>query len=286
MKINWFPGHMTKSLRMMKAEMDKVDIVIYVIDSRAVNSSLNPEFVSFVSNKPVLYVLNKFDLCDESKSLLISKKLKNENSEVIKLDASKSGAGKIVEPLLMKLAKKKVEKYKSKGITLLPRAMVIGIPNCGKSTLINNLCKQARAITGNRPGVTRGKQVVTLSSGIQLYDTPGTLWPKFESDQIGLNLSLIGSIKDEVVDNNYLARYLINFMIRNYPQNLEKRYNIKIESLDAGEVIEEIAKSRGFLIKGGELDIDRTTSMLITEFRKGLLGKVTLDWWKTLLMDK
>ncbi len=275
--INWFPGHMTKTLRMMKAEMDKVDVVIYVIDSRIVASSLNPEFVSFIKNKPVLYVLNKFDLCDEKKTIEISKNLKRENAVVIKLDASKSGAGKIVEPLILKLAQNKIEKFKKKGIKILPRAMVIGVPNCGKSTLINNLCKGAKTETGNRPGVTRGKQVVTLKSGIQLYDTPGTLWPKFESDETGLNLALVGSIKDEIVDSNYLARYLISFLSKNYAKELENRYKINLEDKDDNAIIQDIAKARGFLIKGGEFDFERTCSMLVNEFRKGLIGKITLD---------
>lgn len=275
--INWFPGHMTKTLRMMKAEMDKVDVVIYVIDSRIVASSLNPEFVSFIKNKPVLYVLNKFDLCDEKKTLEISKNLKRENAIVIKLDASKSGAGKIVEPLILKLAQNKIEKFRKKGIKILPRAMVIGVPNCGKSTLINNLCKGAKTETGNRPGVTRGKQVVTLKSGIQLYDTPGTLWPKFESDETGLNLALVGSIKNEIVDTNYLAKYLVNYLSKNYNNELEYRYKIKLEEKDAIEILQDIGKIRGFLIKGGEIDYDRTCAMLITEFRKGLIGKITLD---------
>lgn len=275
--INWFPGHMTKTLRMMKAEMDKVDVVIYVIDSRIVASSLNPEFVSFIKNKPVLYVLNKFDLCDEKKTLEISKNLKRENAIVIKLDASKSGAGKIVEPLILKLAQNKIEKFRKKGIKILPRAMVIGVPNCGKSTLINNLCKGAKTETGNRPGVTRGKQVVTLKSGIQLYDTPGTLWPKFESDETGLNLALVGSIKDEIVDINYLAKYLVNYLSKNYINELEYRYKIKLEEKDDIEIIQDIGKIRGFLIKGGDVDFDRACSMLVNEFRKGLIGKITLD---------
>ena len=275
--INWFPGHMTKTLRMMKAEMDKVDVVIYVIDSRIVASSLNPEFVSFIKNKPVLYVLNKFDLKKKKKTLEISKNLKRENAIVIKLDASKSGAGKIVEPLILKLAQNKIEKFRKKGIKILPRAMVIGVPNCGKSTLINNLCKGAKTETGNRPGVTRGKQVVTLKSGIQLYDTPGTLWPKFESDETGLNLALVGSIKNEIVDTNYLAKYLVNYLSKNYNNELEYRYKIKLKEKDAIEILQDIGKIRGFLIKGGEIDYDRTCAMLITEFRKGLIGKITLD---------
>lgn len=275
--INWFPGHMTKSLRMMKAEMDKVDIVIYLLDSRAVKSSLNPEFVSFIKSKPVLFVLNKFDLCDGQKTLASAKFLEKENAIVIKLDASKSGAGKIIEPILMKLAHDKVEKYKKKGINILPRAMVIGVPNCGKSTLINNLCKESKTQTGNRPGVTRGKQIVTLKSGIQLYDTPGTLWPKFEKQEIGLNLALVGSIKNEVVDVNHLAKYLVDILKRDYPEAILKRYSVAVDNKDSLDIIEEIAKKRGFLLKGAEIDYDRACAMLVTEFRKGLIGKITLD---------
>lgn len=277
MNINWFPGHMTKSLRMMQSEVKTIDMVIYLLDARAPMSCFNPKFNQIFGNKPVLYVLNKHDLADSEKTQQFVLQLEQKGMLAIKLNAAKSGAGKTIEPLLKKLFQAKLQKFEAKGINVLPKAMVIGVPNVGKSTLINNLAAKAKALTGNKPGVTRGKQVITLQSGIQLVDTPGTLWPSFENKKTAINLALIGSIKDEVLDLNELAFYLIDFLPKHYPGLLEKRYNLtNLENTPLG-IIQQIAKSRGFLLKGGEFDIDRTCQMIITEFRKGLIGNITLD---------
>ncbi len=281
MKINWFPGHMTKSLRMMEAEVKNVDVIIYLLDARCPSSSLNPKFNSIIGHKPILYVLNKYDLADDKKTELFIKKLesKNENCFAIKLNASKSGAIKIVLPLLKKLLKDKLEHFENKGINLLPKAMVIGVPNAGKSTFINNLANIKKAKAGNKAGVTRGKQLISLDNGLALVDTPGTLWPSFENEKTGVNLAIVGSIKDEVLDINELAFYLLNFLKEKYPQNLVNRYALIDEDLklDTYELAGVIASKRGFLEKGGNFNLERTCLMLIIEFRKGLLGKVTLD---------
>lgn len=276
MNINWFPGHMTKSLRMMESEVKNVDIIIYLLDARAPISSFNPKFKNITKDKSILYILNKYDLADDKKTDKFIEELKNDGFVAIKLNASVSGSSKIIEPILKSISSNKIEKFGLKGITMLPKAMVIGVPNVGKSTLINNLVGKSKTLTGNKPGVTRGKQTVTLESGIQLVDTPGTLWPSFENEKIAMNLAIIGSIKDAVVDVNELAFYLVDYLKNNYPNNLFNRYGVSMVD-DNYELLHQIAFKRGFLLKGGEFDLDRTCQMLINEFRKGLIGKITLD---------
>jgi len=276
MKINWFPGHMTKSLRMMQKEVSNVDVLIYLLDARAPKSCINPKFVSIAKDKQILYVLNKYDLADEKK-LKATKAELSLTAPVLELNSAKSGAGKIVEPVLLKLSKEKIEKYRQKGIKYTPKAMVIGVPNCGKSTLINNLCGESKAITGNRPGVTRGKQLVTLKSGIQLIDTPGTLWPSFDDQTTARNLALVGSIKDEVVNLVELACEFVKFLKQAYPDCLLQRYKLDALADDDLQVLSDISKKRGLLLKGGEPDIDKGAVALLNDFRKGLLGKICLD---------
>jgi ribosome biogenesis GTPase A len=280
MNINWFPGHMTKSLRMMEKEVKNVDIIMYLLDARCPNSSFNPKFTAIIGNKPVLYILNKYDLADDKKTDEFIAKLKqdNKNVEAIKLNASRSGAIKIVLPILKRLLKEKFDRFENKGINLLPKAMVIGVPNVGKSTFINNLANKTKAKAGNKAGVTRGKQLISLDNGVVLLDTPGTLWPSFEDAKTGVNLALVGSVRDEVIDLNELAFYLVDFLKENYKNALIDRYSLTEEEiLDVTyETVFAIAKKRGFLLKGGDFDLDRTCYMLITEFRKGLLGNITL----------
>lgn len=275
--INWFPGHMTKALRMMQKEVSQIDVIIYVLDARAPLSSLNPKFLDIIDNKPVLFVLNKADLTDDKKLLEFKNKFNYENSCLIQLDSTKSGAVKLVEPKLIKLTETKVKKYANKGIKYVPKAMVIGVPNCGKSTLINNLCGISKTITGNKPGVTRGKQTVTLKSGIQLVDTPGTLWPSFENHIVARNLALIGSIKDDVVNIVELSCEFIEFLKTNYPQSLIQRYKLENIVGENYQILENISQKRGMLQKGGVVDYEKGASTVLTDFRKGLLGKIYLD---------
>ena len=275
--INWFPGHMTKALRMMQKEVSQIDVIIYVLDARAPLSSLNPKFLDIIDNKPVLFVLNKADLTDDKKLLEFKNKFNYENSCLIQLDSTKSGAVKLVEPKLIKLTETKVKKYANKGIKYVPKAMVIGVPNCGKSTLINNLCGISKTITGNKPGVTRGKQTVTLKSGIQLVDTPGTLWPSFENHIVARNLALIGSIKDDVVNIVELSCEFIEFLKTNYPQSLIQRYKLENIVGENYQILENISQKRGMLQKGGFVDYEKGASTVLTDFRKGLLGKIYLD---------
>lgn len=279
MKINWFPGHMTKALRTMEKEIKNIDVVIYVLDSRAPFACLNPEFDKLIVNKPVLIVLNKIDIADVEKiaSNDIEEKIKNHfktKVEIIKLDSTASGALKIIAGRINQLCSDKIEKNRLKNLNSFIRAMVIGVPNCGKSTLVNNLCGRGKAITGNKPGVTRGKQWVSVSKNVQLLDTPGTLYPDLSKEAYAKYLAYIGSIRDEVLDVNELACFLIDDLEAQYPNCLEKRYGISLEGLNY-EKLEKIAVSKKFLLKGGEVDYDRACAMLLDDFRKNRLGMIS-----------
>ena len=276
-KVNWFPGHMAKTLVQMAKEIKNVDMIIYVLDARAPLSCLNPKFNELCADKPILYILNKVDLADDSISAHIKEMLKNkDNSDCITLNSIQSGTSKIIEPIMKTLCIKKLQKYEKKGFSIPLRAMVIGVPNCGKSTLINNMCGIKKTKTGDKAGVTRGKQWVALKNGFEILDTPGTLWPNLEDQDIAKKLCIIGSIKDEIVDINELSFYLINLLQQYYPQVLKDRYDITIND-DALLTLDAIAEKKHFLIKGGDIDYDRTCAMIIDDFRKGRLGKITLD---------
>lgn len=276
--INWFPGHMAKALRLMSEEIKNVDMIIYVLDSRAPFSCVNPEFANIAGDKPILYILNKSDLADESKLDYFKKYFSSlNNANCITLNSVQSGANKVIEPLMKKMCQKKLDKFASKGIKIHLRAMVIGVPNSGKSTLINNLCGVKKAITGDKAGVTRGKQWLALKNGFELLDTPGTLWPNFEDQQIAKNLAYIGSIKNEVLDINELALSFIETIKDEYSQNIENRYSIKTKGLTGLEILDDIASAKHFLLRGNEVDYDRTCFAIIDDFRKGRLGKITVD---------
>lgn len=275
-KINWFPGHMQKALRMMEAEAKNVDALIYVLDSRAPFACLNPEFVRIIGSKPILYVLNKIDLADEKKIKEIKTKLPGENKLVIELNSTASGAIGLVTSSLNALCKATIEKYKNKGVNYFVRAMVLGVPNCGKSTLVNNLCGSKKAITGNKPGVTKGKQWVKLSNNIEILDTPGTLWPNLIDEGEARKLAFIGSIKDDVVEVEQLSLFLLEALLKTYPKELEERFSVQVENKTPLEIMEEIAERRKYVVRGGEIDYERTAKAILDDFRKGRVGKITL----------
>ncbi len=275
-KINWFPGHMQKALRMMEAEAKNVDALIYVLDSRAPFACLNPEFVRIIGSKPILYVLNKIDLADEKKIKEIKTKLPGENKLVIELNSTASGAIGLVTSSLNALCKATIEKYKNKGVNYFVRAMVLGVPNCGKSTLVNNLCGSKKAITGNKPGVTKGKQWVKLSNNIEILDTPGTLWPNLIDEGEARKLAFIGSIKDDVVEVEQLSLFLLEALLKTYPKELEERFSVQVENKTPLEIMEEIAERRKYVVRGGEIDYERTAKAILDDFRKGRIGKITL----------
>ncbi len=276
MLIQWFPGHMTKAIRTMEDDIKKVDVVIYVLDARAPYSCVNPEFAKIIKEKPIIYILNKSDLADDAQTKIWQKYFSGNNSECVLLNSTQTNSSKIVIEKITKLLEKKKAKYDKKGIVMVNRAMVLGVPNSGKSTLINNFCGKYKAITGNKPGVTKGTQWVRIGGVFELLDTPGTLWPSFENQEIAKNLAYIGSIREEVLDIPGLSLDFIDKIKKLYPKLLEERYNISLDG-EPLEILERICNSRKFLLRGGDYDYDRASHALFDDFRKGRLGKITLD---------
>jgi len=270
MKINWFPGHMKKALDLMNEELKKVDIIIYVLDSRAPKSCINPSFNSIISAKPVLYVFNKFDLCEESKVRAYANRFKSERSDYIFLNSTQSGAKNAIVNKINVLCKEKFGKFEKNGIKTMLRAMVIGVPNSGKSTLVNNLCQKAKAVTGNKAGVTKGKQWFKISETVEICDTPGTLYPNLENQETAKSLAFIGSIKEEILLESEVAEELIKRLLKLYPAEFEARYK-------KAKTLEEIGNLRGYFLGKGEVDIDRTAKAVLQDFKAGRLGKMTIE---------
>ena len=263
----------------MEKEIKIVDVILYVLDSRAPFSCVNPKFETLIGDKPIIYVFNKVDMADKEKVDEWAKYFsKNDTHKCIMLDSTASGSGKKIESTIRLVLKDKIEKYKLKNINATLRAMVIGVPNCGKSTLINNLCGKAKTVTGNKPGVTKGKQWVKIASGIELLDMPGTLWPSFDNTKVAKHLAYIGSIREEVLDIPELAMEFIKDMRAMDRTILESRFNISIEDEDENlEVLEKICDSRRFLVRGGDYDYDRGCLAIISDFKQGKMGKITLE---------
>lgn len=274
--INWYPGHMTKSIRMIEDNIKLIDVLIYVLDARAPKSCINPDFVKYVSRLPVVYVLNKSDLADDVQTAAWKKKLGGERSVALSSVGTVSGSSAQVLAEIKRLCGAKIEKYAAKGVKTTIKAMVLGVPNTGKSTLINNLIGKGKAITGNKAGVTRGKQWFRVNEYIEVLDTPGTLYPKLSSQKIARHLAYVGSIKDEVVDVNELACNFIKEAYEIKPSVITDRYEFVPSENDEGN-LEQVAKSRGFILKGGVCDIDRAAVAVIDDFRKGRMGKITFD---------
>lgn len=276
MNIQWFPGHMTKALRMMEENAAIVDAIGYVLDARAPLSCFNPQFRSIVGNKPCVFILNKCDLADPVKVEEWCRFFSRRGESFVKITATASADGNKIASVFWDVTADLRAKYRAKGIFRPVRFMIVGVPNCGKSTLINCLSGKNAVVTGDKPGVTKGKQWVRLQSGLELLDTPGTLWPKFDSDLVASRLCFIGSIKDDVVDVEEVALSLITQLIELYPQSLFQRYNV-VETKSCSEIFADIAKRRGFLLRGGEADYERCAKAVLDDFRKGKLGKITFD---------
>ncbi|MBQ7307375.1 MAG: ribosome biogenesis GTPase YlqF [Clostridia bacterium] len=278
MKIGWFPGHMKKALDMMKNELKNVDIIIYVLDARAPQTCINPKFKTICDRRPIIYVLNKCDMTEESITKRWSQELMGENTEVVLMDSRKSTAANIIKTKMKQMLSKKIEHNMKKGIKIPMRAMVIGVPNSGKSTLINNCVGKYKAVTGNKAGVTRGKQWVKVDENIDLLDTPGTLYPNIEDQTIANKLAFIGSVRDEVVDMAELGYALIELLLTDHKEKLVNRYNIEdIDQKQTIEIMDEICYKRGIVPKGREVDYEKTGRAVIDDFRKGRLGLITLD---------
>ena len=276
MNIHWFPGHMTKSLRMMQENVKLVDIIFYVVDARAPKSCINPAFTPIIANKKIIYIINKADMVTDADVNFWLNKLKLMGDDAIALNSTSARSSLALINIAKRLCKDKLDRYMLRGIKTAIRAMVIGVPNSGKSTLINNLCGKASTVTGNRAGVTRGKQWVKVSDYFEVLDTPGTLYPKLSDQTAAARLAFIGSIKDEVVDKNELAYCLIGELIAIDQKIVADKYKIELNE-DINLIMSDIARSRGYLLKGNLPDIDRTSIAIIDDFRKGRLGKICLD---------
>ncbi len=278
MNIQWYPGHMTKAKRMMQEDIKLVDLVIELVDARIPLSSRNPDIDTLGKNKARLILLNKSDLSDERYNNQWTKYFEDMGYFVVKINA-RSGAGiKQINGVIANACKEKIERDKRKGIINRPvRAMVVGIPNVGKSTFINSYAGKACAKTGNKPGVTKGKQWIRLNKTLELLDTPGILWPKFEDQSVGLKLALIGSIKDDILNTSELALELLKFLHDRYTGIIGERYGFD-ESDDALKNLENVARVRGCLLRGNELDYDKAAMILLEEFRNGKIGRISMEF--------
>lgn len=277
MNFQWYPGHMTKAKRQMQEDIKLIDLVIELVDARIPLSSRNPDIDELGKNKYRLILMNKADLADPAESDRWGAFFKEKGYYVVQLDARKKNGMKQITDVIMEACKEKIERDRRRGIKNRPvRAMVVGIPNVGKSTFINSYAGKACAKTGNKPGVTKGKQWIRLSKDVELLDTPGILWPKFEDQMVGLRLALIGSIKDEILNTDELALELIKILIQMYPGMLHERYQVD-ETKEAVEILYGIADCRKCVAKGGELDYSKAAALLIDEFRSGTLGRITLE---------
>lgn len=277
MHFQWYPGHMTKAKRMMQENMKLIDLVIELVDARVPVSSRNPDLDELGKNRARLILLNKSDLAEERMNDVWAAYFKEKGYSVVKLNAKKGGGIKSIQGVIQEACKEKIERDRKRGILNRPvRAMVVGIPNVGKSTFINALAGKACAKTGNKPGVTKGKQWIRLNKNVELLDTPGILWPKFEDQTVGLRLAWIGSIKDEILNTEELAAELTGFLVNSYPDVLKEKYEIE-ESADGFENLRGIAESRHCLVKGNELDTEKAAKLLLDDFRNGRLGRITLE---------
>ena len=278
MNVQWYPGHMTKAKRQMQEDLKLIDLIIELVDARVPLSSRNPDIDQLGQNKSRLILLNKADLADERQNETWKEYFQSKGFHVVKVD-SRNGAGmKTIQNVIQEACKEKIERDRRRGIKNRPiRAMVAGVPNVGKSTFINTFAGKACAKTGNRPGVTKGKQWIRLNKNVELLDTPGILWPKFEDQEVGIRLAFVGSIKDDILNMEELALKLIDYLKERYTGLLEKRYGISEEG-NAVEILGEIAKARGCLKKGEELDYTKASGLLFDDFRSGKIGRITLEW--------
>ena len=277
MNINWYPGHMKKTIEDIEKKLKLIDFVIEIIDSRIPFSSRNPLFDDLFKNKKRLLIFNKSDLSNPKLNEEWMEKITDENNFAISYNAMKPNVNLVVKKS-EELMADEIKKYEDKGLSKGPlRAMIVGIPNSGKSTFINSISGTKSARTGNRPGVTKTNQWIKIHSKLHLLDTPGVLWPKFE-EKVGLNLAFTGAIKDEIMDRETLALKLIGKLKKIAPAALEERYKLSnIEDKEAIEIMDEIGKNRGALMRGGLIDYEKVSGIILDEFRKGTLGRITLE---------
>ena len=278
MNIQWYPGHMTKAKRAMKEDIKLIDLVIELVDARVPLSSRNPDIDDLAKGKARMVLLNKSALADERVNAQWAAWFEAKNIHAVKVDSRNKGTLKQVQSVVQEACKEKIERDRKRGIMNRPiRTMVVGIPNVGKSTFINSFAGKACAKTGNKPGVTKGNQWIRLNKTLELLDTPGILWPKFEDQAVGLKLALIGSINDQILNKDDLACRCIRILKERYPGMVSQRFGLETEDKEPAAILEDVARLRSCLMKGGELDIARAAAMVLDDFRSGKLGRVTLE---------
>lgn len=277
MNYQWYPGHMTKAVRMMQENIKLIDLVIELVDARTPMSSKNPDIDSLAGNKARVILLNKADLADPAGNAAWTEYFKKKGFHVLEINA-RTGAGvRAVQGLVQEACKEKIERDRRRGIKNRPiRAMVVGIPNVGKSTFINAFAGKGCTKTGNKPGVTKGKQWIRLNQNLELLDTPGILWPRFENQQVGERLAMIGSINDEILHADELAAAILIYLQKHYQGKIRERYEIE-ELGDAYAMLKEISIQRKCFLKGEEPDLLRTSRIIVDDFRGGRLGRITLE---------
>lgn len=276
--LQWFPGHMAKTRRLIEENLKMIDVVVEILDSRIPFSGRNPYFNDIIKSKPRLIVMNKSDLSDEELTARWIEWYKSQGISVIPISCSTGrGLNKITDSARA-LIQDKINRDKEKGRNRTLKIMMVGIPNVGKSSLINRLVGKASAQTGDRPGVTKGKQWIRLKGDVELLDTPGILAPKFEDQNIARKLAYTGAIKDEIIDTELLAYSLCDYLRDNYPDLLCARYKLDtVDGLEGHEILVQIGKKRGFVISGGEIDMERASNMILDELRAAKIGKITLE---------
>jgi len=283
MNIQWYPGHMTKAKRMMQENIKLIDLIIELVDARAPLSSRNPDIDELGKGKARLILLNKADLASDEYNEAWSSYFKRKGYFVVKLDSRSKAGMKTIQNVIQEACKEKIERDRRRGILNRPvRAMVVGIPNVGKSTFINSFAGRACAKTGNKPGVTKGAQWIRLNKQVELLDTPGILWPKFDDQQVGVRLAILGSVNDDILDLDELAGELGIFLHQNFRSCMEERYKAEFpDEMEPIQILMKIAEARACLTKGGEPDVSKAASFLLDDFRSGRLGKITLEFPQT-----
>lgn len=278
MNIQWYPGHMTKTRRQIEADLKQVDAVCEIVDARIPMSSRNPDIDSICGNKPRIIVLNRMDLADHDATKRWMQYFRQKGMAAVATDCKSRKGINEFQPAVRSVLKEKIERDAAKGMNRPLRVMIVGIPNVGKSTLINQISGRKGAKAENRPGVTRGKQWVTVDNGLLLLDTPGILWPKFEDPNVGMMLAYTGAVKENVIDNEELAYHLMELLWRYYPDTVRGRYKVDMPAETPGyELLEEAGRKRGFLMARGEINTERMAKVLLDEYRSGKLGHFTLE---------
>ncbi len=276
--INWFPGHMNKTLKQMQADSKVCDCFVYVVDARCPKSCINPEFVKVVKDKPIIFALNKADLVEKSDIERHKAYFNSLGHSCVSLNATISGNAKVIISAIKNAFKERLDRNKAKGVNFILRAMVLGVPNSGKSTIVNNLCNKGRAVTGNKAGVTRNKLWVKVDGNIEFMDTPGVLLPNFDNEENAYNLAFVGSVRDDVLNLVDISCRLIGRLREMKTNPLQTKYSVAFdENTRDIDILEMIGKKRGCMIKGGEIDTERASKIVITEFRAGKLGKISLE---------